>query len=210
MFRTNPWFVDDAIRFLNGFLKWRDSFCAATACIPTVLEIGGGSSTLFFLGKGLSVVCIEADEQWRSRLRFSAHEMGVHVCETSSPCPHVEPNGSGVRTLHLVDASEYPAIPDWVFVPNYLLMVCDGIDRWKTFDRLMSVQQEGLLLVDNLEYASDWGRLPLSSGWPERAAGFRSHIFDKSRNWLLFEQPQGRSAHCTPDSVGIGVCPRFG
>lgn len=202
MIRVTPWFTDGTVAFLNGFLKWKDSFLEATKCEPTVLEVGGGSSTLYFLQKGLSVVSVESDPSWRERLRWFGEDSGIHVCESmSGPCDH---DDEGMTpNLQLITAEVFADIPEWVFSPDYLLSVSDGIDRWEVLDRLIATQGEGLVIVDNLEFASDWGCLPISAGYPERAAAWRGHLRDTRRDWLLFEQPEGRDGHGVPDHVGI-------
>lgn len=116
------------------------------------------------------------------------------------PCDRFE---RGIQALQLIPASSIADIPEWVFGRDYFLAISDGLDRWESLDRLLGIQNEGLLVVDNLEYASDWGVLPTSSGWPERAAAWRRHLRDQTRSWLLFEQPEGRLGRSAPDHIGV-------
>ena len=59
--RCLPWYTQDCITFLNNLFKWFPGVLQKT---PTVLEIGGGNSTLYYLSKGCSVVCIESDDAY--------------------------------------------------------------------------------------------------------------------------------------------------
>lgn len=203
MIRTTPWYVSDAVVFLNGFLKWKESVIQVTKCEPAVLEIGGGSSTLYFLQKGLSVVCVEADLSWRQRLLWLGKDLGFDVAESFEDLSSSVSEAVGNPFLQIVPAESFSDIPDWVFSKNYLLSVCDGIERWESFDRLVASQQQGLLIVDNLEYASDWGRLPVGSGYPERVAAWREHIRNGNHVWLLFEEPEGRLGRTVEDQIGV-------
>lgn len=202
MLRTTPWFTDGAVTFLTGLLKWKAALLEATGGSPTVLEFGGGNSTLYFLQKGLSVVSVEADPRWRERLARITSELGFHVCPTTAqPCDHVDRATQPV--LQIVAAERLDAVPPWVLAEEYLVTLNDGIDRWASLEALLARQDEDLLIVDNVEYAADWGTLPIGSGYPERAAAWRRHLRDPARDWLLFEQPEGRDARGTPDLFGI-------
>lgn len=53
-----PWLSYSCIEFLEAGNFWG----------RTVLEIGGGNSTLFFLGKGATVWCIEEEEDWQKEI----------------------------------------------------------------------------------------------------------------------------------------------
>lgn len=189
--------------FMNGFLKWREAFLEVTSCVPKVLEIGGGSSTLYFLQKGLSVVCVEADSSWRKRLRMVAEDLGFDVIETLESASLNGAKKESRPSLHLVPAESFADIPGWVFDEDYYVSVSDGLERWESLEKLTATQGEGILIVDNMEYASDWGRLPIGSGYPERVAAWRQHLRSRDRSWLLFEQPEGRSGRGVPDHLGI-------
>lgn len=62
-----PWLVYDAIRELRSLVG------------PTtkILEIGGGNSTLWFLDRGATVVCVETSEDWARDIEARATQRGT-------------------------------------------------------------------------------------------------------------------------------------
>lgn len=202
MLRLTPWFTDGALRFLNGFLKWSVSLSQTTGHPRAVLELGGGASTIYFLQKGFDVVSVEGDARWRKRLDWLARDLGFEVSDPDDPSPDGGTDSS-VGHLRLVSARSISEIPGWVFDQTYSVLVNDGVDRWRGLEKLLEFQTQELLIADNLEYASDWGRLPVSSGYPERAAAWRGYLREAGLSWLLFEQPEGREALSAADVAGI-------
>lgn len=202
MMRLTPWFTDGAVRFLNGFLKWSGPLSEVTGHPRVVLELGGGASTFFFLQKGFDVVSVEGDERWRRRVDWLARDLGFEVDDSGEAS--FDGRGQGAAgVLQLVSARSAAEIPGWVFDRKYSVLVNDGVDRWRGLDALLEFQTEELLIADNLEYASDWGTLPVSAGYPERARAWRSTLRDRGLAWLLFEQPEGREGFSSADVVGL-------
>ena len=56
-----PWFSYGAIDYINQTIS--------PDC--SVLELGGGGSTRFWVGRGNSVTCIESDEAWSQKISHS-------------------------------------------------------------------------------------------------------------------------------------------
>lgn len=201
MIRTLPWFTDDATRFLNGMMKWRRSFQTAAGVPDIVGEVGSGSSTLYFLQKGCSVVSIEQDESWRKRLTSWAEGIGCTILDAESPVSDL-PSTVSRPFLQLLPAESYEQIPSWFFEFQYFLVVNDGIARLECLQQFAANQKQALLVLDNIEFGSDWGTLPISAGFPERAAYWRDLVRSSDWHSVLFEQPEGRENHAAADFTG--------
>ena len=118
--RGLPWFSWPSIRFLSGWLR------------PTysVLEFGGGGSTVFFSARARRVVTIESDPAWQRRLE------GLHL-----------PN------VRVIAGHAAHSVPD----EHYDLVVVDGLldDRLDCFHW---AENHGYTIV--LDDAWRWPDLP--------------------------------------------------
>ena len=79
--RIQPWFTDGCTRFLNTVFKWYPQFVTGT---PTVLEWGGGNSTLYFLSRKCRVLTVESDASYIDDLSSLTTSMGYRSVVVSS------------------------------------------------------------------------------------------------------------------------------
>ena len=79
-FRIIPWWSDSAIVFLNNIFKWYPSLLRRQC---SVLETGGGNSSLYLLNKRCRVTTIEGDERYINYMVNVASNAGfkVNVCD---------------------------------------------------------------------------------------------------------------------------------
>jgi predicted O-methyltransferase YrrM len=146
----DPWLTADAVRFLDGWLRPTDR----------CLEWGAGRSTAWFAARTASVVSIEHDQSWATKV--SDQLAGVQ----------------GV-SVHLIDGSEagtYASAPDGA--ARFDVALVDGIHRDQcALAALDLVDAGGIVVVDNVERY-----LPSRSRSPE-AIGDRY----ESEDWRAFE-----------------------
>lgn len=75
-----PWLSYPVIEWLENHVRPGD----------TVLECGGGQSTIYFLEKGCVVYCIEPDKKWREEIRKklrAVHYLYLHFVDTLDELP---------------------------------------------------------------------------------------------------------------------------
>ena len=77
-----------------------------------------------------------------------------------------------------------------------------GIARREILEKLISDRINSILVLDNVEYCANWGRLDGDSAKPELIKVYRSFL--RSNDWkaYIFEQPEGRLGHGSPDKTG--------
>lgn len=156
----------------------------------------GGASSLYFLNKGFNVVMIEHDVKWRERVCAVARAGGFSINEEQISTLREEPN------LIVVEGKGFSAIPYEIAVLNYFIVVIDREDRRCNARDAFTRFKNSIIVIDNYEFARDWGNLPISSGYPERAGEWRGFLHDNDWRYYLFEQPEGRSGHATQDFSG--------
>lgn len=119
--RKTPWIVEGAVWFLDAWLL-QERFRGPKYKAATVLEFGGGASTIWLRHRALEVVTIEHHPEW-------AAEIGVEP----TPRPYW-----GV-------ADKYPD-------QHFDLILIDGRDRCKCCQRaLPKLRRNGVLCIDNME-----------------------------------------------------------
>jgi hypothetical protein len=125
-----PWLPYSAIRWLDN------------AVLPTmrVLEIGAGASTVFFAKRARSVVSVERDPVWRSRVR----DYGATVTDTVP---------DGTFDLILLDDEPREAIFEDLFnrVNTFGYLVVDNWD-WPRYDNLRQRYRPNHVFTDFAPY----------------------------------------------------------
>jgi hypothetical protein len=202
--RAVPWFTDEATRFINNLFKWYPSFINRRV---SVLEVGSGNSTLFFLNKGFRVVSLEASSEYVNYVVGIAKTLGysvnvVDAMEQVNDCydlcivkladydntmhpPGFWYDSLGIEDIHL----------------DYDLLVNDGVDRKFFLNKFRSCTNS-IIVLDNCEYAANWGRLMRSSAKPDLITDYRSFLRSKDWTSMLFEQPEGREGRGSGDNTG--------
>lgn len=123
-----PWYTYAAIDFLRG-----RSFKG-----KSVLEFGGGQSTLWWAARAASVVTFEEDRAWHDRIKTG---MPANV-----ELHHVD------RATGLRDDTQVSAVLAARGVECYDIVVIDGLTREQLFDiACRYLAPDGILICDNSE-----------------------------------------------------------
>ena len=203
-FRIIPWWADDSILFLNNIFKWYPNILKRSL---TALEIGGGNSTLYLLNKGCKVTTIEGDNRYIDYITTVAQSAGFSVGKSKSFTQDLDNDLSIIE----IDPYERKKFNEghWYSSLNldkvelkFDILINDGIDRVKFLEKF-SHCHSSLLIIDNCEVASNWGRLTKSSADPIKAKTYRNFLRDFSWNKIIFEQGEGRDGRSLPDFVGV-------
>ncbi len=196
--RIQPWFTDGCTRFLNTVFKWYPQFLTGT---PTVLEWGGGNSTLYFLSRKCRVLTVESDACYINDLSALTTSMGYRSVVVSSTADALrELDTADVVILQakgIQDVEEQIfSGRDWTFLLN------DGISRREVLEAVERSAFQGLLILDNVEYCGNWGSLERAAAHPDRVRVYRSLLRNPEWRHILFDQPEGREGHSSPDYTG--------
>jgi hypothetical protein len=130
-----PWYTYPCI----DFLRFRD-FAGRS-----VLEFGGGQSTLWWARRAKEVVTFEGDPAWYETLRDRVPQ-NVNLQRV---------------TLQTADACDSEVRSQLARLPNqkYDVVVVDGLHRFKMIDLAMEVvADDGFILVDNADAYAYWKR----------------------------------------------------
>lgn len=194
--RVTPWFTDSCVIFLNNLFKWLPSVVNYQL---TLLEFGGGNSTLYFLQKKLKVVTIESDDGFITMLSDMANQLGYKSIK-------IQPENFNDRTiidndLVIVKALDISNL-DHILNKDWSIIVNDGIARKQVLEGVLGNKFNPIVILDNVEYCANWGRLDRSSAKPDLIYVYRSML--RSPDWqrYIFEQQHGREGHGSPDFTG--------
>lgn len=139
---NEPWLTRPAIKFLEGILT-QDS---------TVLEIGSGSSTVWFAKRVKKITSFEHQEKWFCLVTRKLKEEGMTNCR-----------------LHL--SPEYPEAGIPLLSKQYDLMLIDGRGRVLSIKTTYKHLKPGgyIMLDDSQRMRYNEGRAFLDSlGWPHK------------------------------------------
>lgn len=196
-FRIVPWFTDDCSTFLNHLFKWLPQTLNKRL---SVLEFGGGNSTLYFLSKGLQVITVESDLQFVDFLATVAQKAGF----SAQIFQHFDDFLAKENTLDLaiLVAQQLSDLPDIISKVHTDLISSDGISRREVLAEIMRIKPNAIVVLDNVDYAANWGRLTRSSGKPDLIEVYRAFL--RSPDWqrYIFEQPEGREGASAADKTG--------
>ena len=201
--RVVPWWTPGANRFVANMCKWYPSTLSRRL---TAFEVGSGNSTLFLLMKNFSVVSVECDSGYVQHVRSSAIAAGYKVNIVRN-YGEIDPTYD-LNILQLSEYSNSTKPGQWYDESgidevslNYDLLINDGVDRL-SFMRKFSLCDQAIVLVDNCEYAANWGRLLKSSAKPDLIAEYRRFFRSTLRTNILFEQTEGRDGMGISDATG--------
>lgn len=196
--RVTPWYTDGCTDFLNNLFKWWPLADAR----PTALEIGGGNSTLYLLGKGFRVVTIEASRSFGDSIKNIATQAGYNVKTGLAQDEILDKlNQFDLCLLYAEDtiheASHLFDSCEWDVIVN------DGIDRTNVLRQILNANTNSLVILDNCEYCANWGgRLERGSAHTTRIPTYREFLRSPDWHCYLFEQPEGRNGYSAPDCTG--------
>lgn len=196
--RLQPWFTDSCATFLNNLFKWYPA-CAGERI--SILEWGGGNSTLYFLGKGCRLLTIESDEAYIARVVDISRSLGFKVISTDDPGEAV--SGYDGVDLTILRAKSFQDAGEVVFDHrDWSMIVNDGISRKEVVEAIVARRCSSIVILDNVEYCANWGKLERGAAHPERVKSYRNILRDPYWSHYLFEQAEGRDGHSAPDSTG--------
>jgi hypothetical protein len=166
----------------------------------SVIEFGGGNSTFFFLSRGLRVITIESGEDYINFICNVARETGFRAEVFSNP-ENLASNFKNYDLL-ILPASNFSEISSIMSLIKADIIVNDGISRREVLESIISGQPDAIVVLDNVEYAANWGRLDRSSAKPDLIKIYREFL--RSSNWksYVFEQSEGREGRAVADKTG--------
>jgi hypothetical protein len=127
------------------------------------IEFGSGRSTIWFAGKLGSLVSIEHDASWYSKVAGKISEKKLYNIDYKLiPLNHPESEGE----------KSYQVLPDYVGVflnypDNYFdFVVVDGHYRTNViFAAVPKIKSGGLILVDDVNFWGDYDNVPVPKEW---------------------------------------------
>ncbi len=195
--RIVPWWTDDCSSFLNNVFKW---FPFGKEKGVKVLEFGGGNSTLYFLGKGVKVLTVESDDDYiesliniSNQIGYKSIKLAAHEFKESFFCDY---DLLIFKAKNYSDASSLIDLCEWDFIVN------DGIGRKELLIDIYDKNLNSIIILDNVEYCANWGRLDRTSAKPDLIQIYRTILRDSKWRNYIFEQPEGREGHGVVDKSG--------
>lgn len=196
--RIVPWFTDDSIVFLNNLFKWYPQTLKKRL---SMLEFGGGNSTVYFLQRGCSVVTVESEDVYIRDLVDLAKTIDISCCVVDSMPEYIK--HSQDYDLIIFKATEYEAIKELILSKKWSIITNDGITRANILQDVYLKTEESIIILDNIEYCANWGRLEKCSGKKKQSELYREFLRDKNWAKYIFEQKEGRNGHCIADFTGF-------
>lgn len=195
--RINPWITDSCSRFLNNLFKWYQ----VIEDHPTVFEWGGGNSSLYFLQNKCRVLTVESSIEYCENLLSISKQLGFNArIVTTAAEAENDFNRYDLTILNIESLADVGMVLfeniKWTFIVN------DGISRKEVIDATMSKSTDSIVILDNVEFAANWGSLNLASAVPQRSLTFRKFLREPSWSNYMFEQPEGRDGHSGADATG--------
>lgn len=196
--RVIPWFTDSCTMFLNNLFKW---YQAPAKKALTVLEWGGGNSSIYFLQKQCRILTIESSEDfindllklsqglgYRARIVTTLEEGVIHFNEYD---------------LTILKAEKFEDVGTAVFeMEEWSIILIDGISRQQVIETIIERKSSSIVVLENVEYCANWGKLERASAHPDRVRSYRRILRDPSWRQYLFEQIEGREGYSAPDFTG--------
>lgn len=196
--RIQPWFTDSCTTFLNNLFKWYPQ------CVEdriSVLEFGGGNSSIYFLQKGCRLLTIESDDSYIANVLEICRSLGFKATTTDDS--EVAISNFHEFDLTILRASTFEEVGDAVFDrKKWSIILNDGISRKDVIEAISTRRCSSIVILDNVEYCANWGKLERSSAHPDRVKIYRQVLRDPAWRHYLFEQVEGRDGHSAPDSAG--------
>lgn len=195
--RAIPWWTDGCSTFLSNVFKWMPHLVGRKL---TALEFGGGNSTFYLLGKGLKVATIESDDDYIEFIRNIAENIG-HKAKIVTSGKFDETLFSDfdlliIRARNIQETDNIIGKSDWDFI------IDDGVSRREVLQDIHSTSKQTVIILDNIEYCANWGRLDRTSAKPDLIKAYRSILRDKNWRHYVFEQPEGRDGRGSVDKHG--------
>lgn len=195
--RVVPWWTDDCSTFLNNVFKWLPG-------VPdkqlTVLEFGGGNSTFYLLSKKCKVVTVESDQGYIDLLINMARQIKYTACAVDASS--LSEGVMSENDLVILKAQDFSQVHDVIGGYSWNFVVNDGISRREVLSYIQENAIDCIVILDNVEYCANWGRLDRSSAKPDLIRAYRSMLRDSNWRHYVFEQAEGRGGRGSPDKTG--------
>jgi hypothetical protein len=204
--RVSPWLTDSCVVFLNNLFKWLPIISTNSL---SVLEFGGGNSTLFFLQKGIKVVCVENDDNFIELLINFANLSGlkasvvdiknfdsIHIVNNDLTLVRASDYNTEINQSECKEIENIIRSLDWSFIVN------DGIARKQVIQEILSSNSQSIIILDNVEHCANWGHLDRSSAKPKLIELYREILRSDNYQYYIFEQIEGRQGHGIADVTG--------
>lgn len=148
----------------------------------SVLEFGGGNSTFYFLSKGLQVITVESDPQYMDFLATVAQKAGF----SAQIFHHFDDFLAQENTLDLaiLAAKKLEDLPDIISKVRTDIISNDGISRREVLEDITRLKPNAIIVLDNVDYAANWGSLTRSSGKPDLIKVYRAFL--RSPDYVIF------------------------
>lgn len=196
--RINPWFTDSCTIFLNNLFKW---YPASIQKHLSVLEWGGGNSSIYFLQKKCRILTIESNGDFITDLLKLSQSLGYRSRSVNT----LEEGMIKFNEydLTILKADNFDAVGDAVFtMEDWSIIVNDGISRHQVIEKIMEKKCFAIIILENAEYCANWGKLERASAHPDRVKSYRRILRDPFWRQYLFEQTEGREGYSSPDATG--------
>lgn len=189
-FRAIPWLTSETIRFLNNIFRWYPYYLNRKI---NILEIGSGNSTFFFLSKpDVNVYSLEQDDDYFNFVKKTAHSAGyaVNLPNVNSLTNSYLKNNK--KNLNLIFTKK---IPNFILNKiNFDIVIIDGFDRAEAVKKIIRKNNiNQLVVIDNTEFAANWGKLHKSSSAVKRTKIFRDAL--RSSDWVNYSFEQEQSSN---------------
>lgn len=129
--------------------------------------MGWGEFYFFFLQKDTKVLTVESDDAYIEELSEIAGKLGYKVNITDKDSLNITQFLN--NDLTIIKAQDYSEIGDNIFnFTNWSFIVNDGIARKKVLEKIITLDSQPIVILDNIEYCANWGHLARSSAKPEQ------------------------------------------
>ena len=196
--RIHPWFTDACSTFLNNLFKWYPETIKERL---TVLEWGGGNSTIYFLQNQCQVLTVESNDTYINYLATLTKQLGykINVVSTLTEAKHNFKDFD----LTILKADKLEDIGEDIFdYINWSIILNDGISRLQVLEAIKKRDCNSIVILDNAEYCANWGKLEKASAHPDRVKSYRQFLRDPQWQHYIFEQSEGREGHSAEDATG--------
>jgi predicted O-methyltransferase YrrM len=140
--QNKPWLTQDALAFLEGWLRPGDE----------VLEFGAGRSTIYFASRCAKVISFEDNEKWCRRVQGQIERLRL----TNAEIRHRADDRYNYEVLQLPDRSVDVVLIDGNWVAGRSRM-------WPAINSLRKLRPGGIMVFDNINwYVPSGSRSPNS------------------------------------------------
>jgi len=161
-----PWLTFDAIRFVSQFIQkdWK------------VFEYGSGHSTIYWLRKGLTIVAVEDNREWKMYLQNTLSSTDKNRCELI----YAESTDDYINSIEKFNKGEFD------------LILVDGSYRRECIRKSVDyLKRGGYLVVDNTDW--HWFReVPLDgipAEWKKRVYPGYAPMLGHESETTIWQRP---------------------